>query len=443
MDLILPRKKIFVLEKIDITNKEWLYMIKNDTRHSLQIEGIVTSEKDLKSIIKGNYDEDDEIINYFSTAKHMYSYAIEYYKDNEFALSKATVRQIQKQLLSGSSNEKIKGVFRKNNIDIHNAPNITPPENDVDFWIENWINYVEYALKKYNIYQAMARIHNYFEGIHPFNDGNGRTGRIIMNYILLMKGYPNIVIKGLKENDRKDYYKALEKGDIGINQVFKTNPNKPPKEIDKIINQGNFEDLEQLIKRALIESFDNYICMGEDNFYTTEEVAKILNKKQDSISKDIRRGNLIAKKREGKWYIPKKYLNILSSSKSTIKEKTQNEIFYYTKNIEEAFSYCVVFCLNEEITLEIAVENQRFLKELKNLIDIEELLRNKETIYNKKVKITYITPRKPAKQKNSLLLAIKISPKFFNKIRHKYNYKIIVIQEKEDKKWINIGASKL
>ncbi|SDC80604.1 Fic family protein [Geotoga petraea] len=434
MDLILPRKKIFKLEKIDITNKEWLYMIKNDTRHSLQIEGIVSSEKDLKSIIKGNYDEDDEIVNYFSTAKHMYSYAIEYYKDNEFALSKATIRQIQKQLLSGSSNEKIKGVFRNNNIDIHYAPNINPPENDIDFWVENWINYVNYSLKKYNIYQAMARIHNYFEGIHPFNDGNGRTGRIVMNYILLMKGYPNIVIKGLKENDRKEYYKALEKGDVGINQVFKTTPNKSPQEIDKIINKGNFEDLEQLIKRALIESFDNYICMEENDFYTTEEVAKILNKKQDTISKDIRRGNLIAKKQEGKWYIPKKYFNILNTSKSAIKEKTKNEIFYYTENIDEAFNYSIGVCLNEEIDLEIAVENQKLLKDLKDLIDTEELLKNKETNYNKELKIRYITPRKQDNHKNSLLLAIKISPKFFNKIKDKYNYKIIVIQKKEDKK---------
>jgi hypothetical protein len=289
----------------------------------------------------------------------------------------------------------------------------------------------------------MARIHNYFEGIHPFNDGNGRTGRIVMNYILLMKGYPNIVIKGLKENDRKEYYKALEKGDVGINQVFKTTPNKSPQEIDKIINKGNFEDLEQLIKRALIESFDNYICMEENDFYTTEEVAKILNKKQDTISKDIRRGNLIAKKQEGKWYIPKKYFNILNTSKSVIKEKTKNEIFYYTENIDEAFNYSIGVCLNEEMDLEIAVENQKLLKDLKDLIDTEELLKNKETNYNKKLKIRYITPRKQDNHKNSLLFAIKISPKFFNKIKDKYNYKIIVIQEKENKKWINIGASKL
>jgi Fic family protein len=443
MDLILPRKNILKLEKVDITNKEWLYLIKNDTRHSLKIEGIVASEKDLKSIIKGNYDQDDEIINYFSTAKHWYSYAIELYKDNEFDLRKATIRQIHKQLLSESSNEIINGGFRNNKVDIYNAPNINPPENDIEFWVENWINYVTYSLEKYNIYQAMARIHNYFEGIHPFNDGNGRTGRIVMNYILLMKGYPNIVIKGLKENDRKEYYKALEKGDIGINQVFKTTPNKSPQEIDKIINKGNFEDLERLIKRALIEAFDNYICMEEQDYYTTEELAKILNKKQDTISKDIRMGRLIAKKQQGKWLIPKKYINVLNNSKSAMEEKIQKEIFCYATKINDAFNYSVGICLDEAMDLMIAVENQKLLKELKDFLDIQELLKNKETDYNKNVKIRYITSRRQNHKENSLLLAIKISPDLFKKIKNKYNYKIIVIQENDEKKWINLGASKL
>ncbi|WP_308644282.1 hypothetical protein [Oceanotoga sp.] len=58
----------------------------------MSIEGIVSNEKQLKDIIKGNYDDDDEILNYFSTAKSMYSYAIELYKDKEFVLSKATLR---------------------------------------------------------------------------------------------------------------------------------------------------------------------------------------------------------------------------------------------------------------------------------------------------------------------------------------------------------------
>ena len=70
---------------------------------------------------------------------------------------------------------------------------------------------------------ALATIfHHKFEKIHPFRDGNGRTGRMIINFIMLSKGYPPMIIRkksreeylenlrtadkaGLKTHDKKDY----------------------------------------------------------------------------------------------------------------------------------------------------------------------------------------------------------------------------------------------
>lgn len=54
---------------------------------------------------------------------------------------------------------------------------------------------------------AAAYFHAKFENIHPFADGNGRTGRVIMNYLLLLYNHPPIIIH---QEDRKDYYHALE-----------------------------------------------------------------------------------------------------------------------------------------------------------------------------------------------------------------------------------------
>ncbi len=54
--------------------------------------------------------------------------------------------------------------------------------------------------------------HHHFEQIHPFADGNGRTGRIIMNYILLSKGYAPIMIQRIK---REVYRDSLSKADKG------------------------------------------------------------------------------------------------------------------------------------------------------------------------------------------------------------------------------------
>ncbi|MBS1420078.1 MAG: Fic family protein [Oscillospiraceae bacterium] len=57
---------------------------------------------------------------------------------------------------------------------------------------------------------AAAYFHVKFENIHPFADGNGRTGRLAMNYFLVIHNHPPIVIH---EEDRKDYYAALEAWD--------------------------------------------------------------------------------------------------------------------------------------------------------------------------------------------------------------------------------------
>lgn len=51
-----------------------------------------------------------------------------------------------------------------------------------------------------------ARFHGYYEYLHPFRDGNGRTGRLLSNYILMRMGYPEIVIKN---EERQQYISAL------------------------------------------------------------------------------------------------------------------------------------------------------------------------------------------------------------------------------------------
>lgn len=61
-----------------------------------------------------------------------------------------------------------------------------------------------------NILTAAAYFHAKFENIHPFADGNGRVGRLAMNYLLVLHDHPPIIIH---EEDRKGYYEALEAWD--------------------------------------------------------------------------------------------------------------------------------------------------------------------------------------------------------------------------------------
>jgi len=61
-----------------------------------------------------------------------------------------------------------------------------------------------------NIIKRIAKLHLVFEYIHPFCDGNGRIGRVIINYLLIREGYVPINIKFI---DRKDYYQAFREYD--------------------------------------------------------------------------------------------------------------------------------------------------------------------------------------------------------------------------------------
>ena len=65
-------------------------------------------------------------------------------------------------------------------------------------------------LRQKDALTAAAYFHVKFENIHPFADGNGRTGRLAMNYLLVSLEHPPIVVH---EEDRKKYYSALEAWD--------------------------------------------------------------------------------------------------------------------------------------------------------------------------------------------------------------------------------------
>jgi Fic family protein len=71
--------------------------------------------------------------------------------------------------------------------------------------------------KKLHPVQIAAQLHYDFVRIHPFDDSNGRTSRLLMNYVLLRNDYPPVIIKTA---DKKGYLNALNKADVGDLKAF-------------------------------------------------------------------------------------------------------------------------------------------------------------------------------------------------------------------------------
>lgn len=81
---------------------------------------------------------------------------------------------------------------------------------EVTEWVERCSTLAETA--EIDIPEKLAELHSRFEQIHPFLDGNGRTGRLLLNLLLVRLGYPPAIIY---KNDRAAYLAALRRADAG------------------------------------------------------------------------------------------------------------------------------------------------------------------------------------------------------------------------------------
>jgi fido (protein-threonine AMPylation protein) len=105
------------------------------------------------------------------------------------------------------------GNFREH--DIQPFPGgMTPPSwplvpTETTAWIDA-VNRLE--ARTPDLPEELARLHQQFERTHPFLDGNGRTGRLVLNLILVRLGYPPAIIY---KRDRQTYFRALRRADGG------------------------------------------------------------------------------------------------------------------------------------------------------------------------------------------------------------------------------------
>ncbi|WP_457640324.1 Fic family protein [Persephonella sp.] len=305
--LIVERKKL--LDKLGgipepvIENKEWLYLLEEETRNSILIEGYFVDEEELEQVLAGNKPvskSQEEAVKYFKTAKFIYGLAYENYKSNEFLFGIPLIRQINKEL-------GFNGDFRKEKIKIAGAK-FEPPESYIEEWVRIYIDYVHNLNE--NFFNNISVSHAFFEEIHPFTDGNGRTGRILLNYILISNGYPLVIIKGT-DKKKQIYYKGLEEIDDQLSDLFTKYKNIPPdkQEVSKKLKEAKSDILKKLILEALRESLDRLIIAKfEGKGAKLEPVSKLLKDlgySPESTRQLIKRGKIVAVKIKKTWYSTK------------------------------------------------------------------------------------------------------------------------------------------
>ncbi|MFA6315347.1 MAG: Fic family protein [Candidatus Paceibacterota bacterium] len=129
-------------------------------------------------------------------------------KAKEQELGPDVILSLHKMLLSNIRDDVV-GRFRKDDEYVRVGSHIAPSPKEIKESIQRMFS--EYnATNHENIIKRIARLHLAFEYLHPFNDGNGRIGRVINNYLLIREGFVPINIKFI---DRKKYYDAFKEFD--------------------------------------------------------------------------------------------------------------------------------------------------------------------------------------------------------------------------------------
>lgn len=201
--------------------------------HSTKIEGCSLSETDTKVLLENNITAQGKPLTDHLMVKDHYDAFIKIKQDakERRKLSVDFIREINALVMksTGAMTSTISGNFDTSKGDLRLAQvyvdkKYFPDFNKVPRLLDELVQYVNDRIDKVtgdDIINLSADIHYNFVNIHPFGDGNGRTARILMNYIQLYHNEP--LIKIFTE-DRAEYIDALneteEKEDLNIFRDF-------------------------------------------------------------------------------------------------------------------------------------------------------------------------------------------------------------------------------
>ena len=217
--------------------------------NSAGIEGNRLTLQETALVLKEGIDISDKPIKDSIEVKNLglaFDFLYELSK-SDVQLSENYIRQIHK-LIVGDDESLRPGDYRNIGVIITGSEHKPPEPFEVPIKMTELIEWVKLN-KDTNPIIVAAIAHHEFVKIHPFMDGNGRTARIILNLLLLQKGFP---ICNIKRTERPDYYNALSSAD-----------------------NGNYEPIIDIVASNCNELFAEYVRIRDESLRLTEWVKRI------------------------------------------------------------------------------------------------------------------------------------------------------------------------
>ena len=175
------------------------------TYNSNAIEGNTLTLQETALVLEGVTIDKKPLKDHLEAVGHRdaFLYVQNLVKD-KVPFSESIIKQIHTLVLMDRPEDR--GVYRRIPVRIMGAYHVPSDPVLVPEQMENLVAEFS-ANKKMHPIERAALFHLKFEGIHPFVDGNGRTGRLILNLMLMQAGYPPI---NVKYSDRRRYYEAFD-----------------------------------------------------------------------------------------------------------------------------------------------------------------------------------------------------------------------------------------
>ena len=183
-------------------------------------------------------------------------------------IKEKTVLKIH-EIILGKINQENAGFYRRVPVRISGSSVVLPNWSKVNSLMNEFFLWLEQETKMHAV-ELAAEAHYRLVTIHPFIDGNGRTARLLMNMILMMKGYPPAIIR---KKDRLAYLNSLEKAQL--NQGVKNSKKDYFKLIIDAVNRSLDIYLKAVNHKKTIPEEDKFLKIGE--------LSKLVNEPNSTI----------------------------------------------------------------------------------------------------------------------------------------------------------------